>query len=328
MRQPVSTAIVLAILTAAGCDKPAEPGKAKEPVGPRGDTARPGEAMERPRTPEGRAAQTDPRGQAVPLRGPRLVPLWTATGLKVPESVLHDPARKVLYVSCINGKPTEKNGQGFIARLSLEGAVLDLEWAKGMDAPKGMGLVGDLLWVTDIDRLHVIDVATGRIQRTVKAPGAKFLNDIAVGPKGEVYVSDMTTGKVHLVKGSRLALLSDLSSYNGSNGLLVQGADLLVGTASGIVKVELATGKATLLVALPGANMVDGLKAYGPSSYLVSDWAGKTMMVAPRSPAIRILLDTTAQKVQSADFEYIAETRTLIIPTFFDNRVVAYRLEP
>lgn len=336
MRQPVSTAIVLAILTAAGCDKPAEPGKAKEPVGPPVGMARTGDAPERPAPPEGRAAPTgphgqaapsDPRRQAVPPRGPRLVPLWTATGLKVPESVLHDPARKVLYVSCINGKPTEKNGQGFIARLSLEGAVLDLEWAKGMDAPKGMGLVGDSLWVTDIDRLHSIDPKTGRIQRTLAAPGAKFLNDIAVGPKGEVFVSDMTTGKIHVLREGKLEMLADLAPFGGSNGLLMQAGQLLVGAATGIVKVDPASGKAAIAVPVQGFGMIDGLRAFGEGTYLVSNWSGRTQIVGPGGQATP-LLDTTAQKIQSADFEYLAETRTLVIPTFFDNRVVAYRLEP
>lgn len=68
---------------------------------------------------------------------------------------------QVRWIVCVNGQPTEKNGKGFIARLSTKGEVLTLEWAKGMDAPKGMGLAGDLLWVTDIDRLHAIDTKTG-----------------------------------------------------------------------------------------------------------------------------------------------------------------------
>ena len=61
-------------------------------------------------TPRGAEGAT---GEAAKKEGPRLVEIWSSGGLKVPESVLYDNARKVLYVSCINGKPTEKNGKGF-----------------------------------------------------------------------------------------------------------------------------------------------------------------------------------------------------------------------
>jgi len=233
----------------------------------------------------------------------------------------------VFYVSCIRGQPTGKDGDGTIARLSARGEVLALGWARGLDAPKGMGLVGDTLWVTDIDRLHAVDSGSGRILRTVPAPGAKFLNDIAVGPGGEVYVSDMTTGRIHVLRGDTLPVLADLSGLKGSNGLLMQGGSLLVGTATGIARVEPATGRAELFVPLQGFGMIDGLRAYGPGAYLVSDWAGRTQIVRTGGPAT-LLLDTTAQKIRSADFEYVEATRTLLIPTFTDNRVVAYRLEP
>jgi len=255
------------------------------------------------------------------------VPLWAATGLRVPESVLWDAGRQVFYVSCIDGQPTGKDGKGFIARLSPRGEVLTLEWARGMDAPKGMGLAGGLLWVTDIDRLHAIDAETGRIVKTVPAPGTKFLNDIAVGPGGEVYVSDMTTGKVHVLRGDALPVLADLSALKGSNGMLMQAGSLLVGTATGIARVDTSSGRAAIVVPLEGFGMIDGLKACGPEAYLVSNWAGRTQIVRPGAAATP-LLDTTAQKIQSADLEYVEATRTLVIPTFFDNRVAAYRLEP
>ena len=209
----------------------------------------------------------------------------------------------------------------------MAGEVLALEWAKGMDAPKGMGLVGELLWVTDIDRLHAIDVKTGRTQKTLDAPGAKFLNDIAIGPDGQVLVSDMMTGKIHVVRAEKLEVLAELAAFKGSNGMLMQGGQLLVGTATGIVKVDPASGQAAMHVPVQGFGMIDGLKAFGADTYLVSNWAGRTQIVGPGGQ-VTLLLDTTAQKIQSADFEYLSESRTLLIPTFFDNRVVAYRIEP
>jgi len=307
-----------------------------EPAGPAGSMgqARPAERAgpAEDRAARGRAAHRragSRRAAADPGNGPKLVKRWSAGGLEVPESVLYDPAEKVLYVSCIHGKPTEKNGQGYLAKLSLQGKVLAPKWATGFNAPKGMGIAGETLYVTDIDRLHAVDKKTGKISRTIEVPGAKFLNDIAIDANGKVYVSDMVTRKVHRLegeKGDKLPVFVDTSAFKGANGLLAQGGDLLVGSEQGIVKVDLATAKATLHVPVKGFGMIDGLKAYGDGAYLVSNWKGKTQLVQREGPT-RVLLDTTADKVQSADFEYIADQRLLLIPTFFDGHVKAYRIE-
>jgi len=86
-----------------------------------------------------------------------------------------------------------------------------------MNAPKGMGLSKDTLYVTDIDRLHAVDVQTGKIQFTVDVPGAKFLNDIGIAADGKVYVSDMVTGKIHVLEDKKLPEFVDLKSFKGSN---------------------------------------------------------------------------------------------------------------
>jgi len=268
-----------------------------------------------------------PRARAEEEDGPRLVQLWSTGGLEVPESVLHDGARKVFYVSCISGKPTQKNGKGFISKLSLDGKIETLRWAEGMNAPKGMGIKGDTLYVTDIDRLHAIDLKTGKITRTVKEPKAKFLNDIAIGPKGRVFVSDMTTGLVHVLKGKKLEQFSDLSALKGANGMLLHKGRLLAGTATGIAQIDLKTGKSSLFVQVKDFGMIDGLQAYGEDAWIVSNWKGRTQIVR-KDGAVTVLKDTTAEKIQSADLEYVADARTLLIPTFFHNHVTAYRIEP
>ena len=110
--------------------------------------------------------------------------------LKTPESILYDEARDVLYVSNINGSPMGKDGNGFISKLSTGGEILDLEWVTGLNAPKGAGIAGGTLYVTDIDELVEIDIEAGVVVQRYAAPGAIFLNDLAVDRKGNVYISD------------------------------------------------------------------------------------------------------------------------------------------
>lgn len=66
-----------------------------------------------------------------------LVKVWqTDKVFSVPESVLYHKADKTLYVSNINGAPSGKNGKGFISKLPLDGRVLKLKWAEGLNAPR------------------------------------------------------------------------------------------------------------------------------------------------------------------------------------------------
>ncbi len=130
------------------------------------------------------------------LSAQTLTPKWTTEAtLRVPESVLLDSKNNVLYVSSIDGTPDAKDGNGFISQVTLDGKIKNLKWATGLDAPKGMGLFNNNLYVADISRLVTIDTKTGKVTQTLEIEGAKFLNDVTVDKAGNVYVSDSNTGK-------------------------------------------------------------------------------------------------------------------------------------
>jgi sugar lactone lactonase YvrE len=122
----------------------------------------------------------------------------TIKGFKTPESVRYDSANDVFYVSNINGSPVEKDNNGFISRMKPDGTIDSLELIAGgrdgitLNAPKGLALVGDTLWVADIDVVRAFNVRTGAQVATVDfAPfHAVFLNDICVGGDGALYITD------------------------------------------------------------------------------------------------------------------------------------------
>src|SRR6476661_2900610 len=122
----------------------------------------------------------------------------TVNGFKTPESVRYDSARDVFYVSNINGSPVEKDGNGFISRMKPDGTIDSLELIAGgrdgvtLNAPKGLALVGDTLWVADIDAVRAFNVHTGAVVATVDLTSfnAVFLNDVCVGGDGAIYVTD------------------------------------------------------------------------------------------------------------------------------------------
>ena len=98
----------------------------------------------------------------------------TKKELRVPESVLYDESKNILYVSNINGKSTEKNGRGFISKVSLDGKIEVLKWATGLHAPKGSAIYKNKLYISDIDHLIEIDINTGKIVAKYPATGASF----------------------------------------------------------------------------------------------------------------------------------------------------------
>jgi sugar lactone lactonase YvrE len=252
----------------------------------------------------------------------------TKKELRVPESILYDESRNVLYVSNINGKSTEKNGQGFISKVSLDGKIEVLKWATGLHAPKGSAIYKNKLYVSDIDHLIEIDVKTGKILAKYPAPGAKFLNDVATDASGNVYVSDMSSENsvIYTLRHGTMAVWMKGGEIIRPNGLDIEGKRLLVGNSGdGSLKAINLADKKVNTIARVGSG-IDGLRSDGKGNYIISDWSGKTSLVTA-SGQIIVLIDTTALKINSADLEYIKNRNLLLIPTFFANRVVAYTVK-
>ncbi len=246
----------------------------------------------------------------------------TDTLLRVPESVLLDSKNNVLYVACIDGKPDEKDGNGYIAQVSLDGKIKNLKWATGIDAPKGMGLFNNKLYVADITRIAVIDITTGKVTNTVEIEGAQFLNDVTVDKSGNVYVSDSNTGKIHIIKDNKAQVYFESPEMKGVNGLLALGSDMYVVAFPTGVNYKLSADKKLTKVATT-AEGADGVVPLSKDEYLVSSWHGEVDYVNAKGE-VKKLLDTRDQKLSAADIEYDPKSKTLFIPTFFANGVMAY----
>ena len=72
----------------------------------------------------------------------KLEKVWqTDSVMKVPESVLLDKENQVIYVANIDGTdPWAKDGQGSIGKITPDGKIISVEWVKGLNSPKGMGI--------------------------------------------------------------------------------------------------------------------------------------------------------------------------------------------
>jgi hypothetical protein len=251
--------------------------------------------------------------------------VWaTDAVLEVPESVYFYWEEMVLFVSNIKGTPLDHDGNGYISRLSLDGKILEQKWVTGLDAPKGMGVWKNSLFVTDINRVVEIDIRAGKIVKEYKTEG-KFLNDISVDRNGDVYISDMETNRIYRIRDGKIEIWLESVELDNPNGVLVTGRTLWVnGRNTGTLKrVDLSTKQIRNWT--DGLGSPDGLETDEMGNFIISSWPGQIFYVFQNRKSVE-LLDTREQKINSADIEYVPGRMLVLVPTFFDNRVVAYQV--
>lgn len=271
---------------------------------------------------------------------------WSASctseppGYDTPESVVHDAEQDVYLVSNINGSPFAKDGNGYIARVKPDGGM-QRHWVLGgrdgvtLNAPKGLALGGDVLWVADIDVLRKFDRHSGKPLGDIPIPGATFLNDVSVAPDGTVYCSDTGLDAQFAPTGT------DAIWRIGADGApapLIRGPEL--GQPNGIVARDLgvyvvswrdgtfyqvdAKGRRTDLGRAPKAQL-DGLVRMevtkdGAASpvWFATSWAGACIYRFDTSgacTAVGPLLE------QPADCGLDGKRGRLLIPLFGKNRI-------
>jgi len=250
--------------------------------------------------------------------------IWATSGFNVPESAFYDRDNDAIYVSNINGKPSEKDGNGFISKIGPDGKIISLNWVTGLNAPKGMNIYNGKLYVADIDRVAEIDLKTGKIIKFYQAKDAQFLNDVAAGYDSAIYISDTGTGAVYRIVNGEIEEWIRKGTFAGPNGLYFDCGYLFVGCKGSIQSVNPKTKEITEVSKIDGS--IDGLERDVDGNFIFSDWSGKVQLLKPGNEPV-VLFNTTVSKINAADIQYIRDKKILLVPTFFDNRVVAYQLK-
>ncbi|MFM2392485.1 MAG: hypothetical protein RLZZ546_462, partial [Bacteroidota bacterium] len=209
---------------------------------------------------------------------PSLTFKWsTDTLLKTPESVIHHNGN--FYVSCIGNVPPEaKDKDGYIAIVDGQGKITNQKWISGLNGPKGMGIKGDSLYVTDVDQLVIIEISKSKIVKRIPIKGAKFLNDIDISENGIVYISDTYTNTIHYFDGKEIKPLIVNEALGNPNGIYSRGDVLTVSSFGKAEVYTIDTKNPSVIVKTDSLQGGDGVEAY-LDGYLVSNWNGEIYFI-------------------------------------------------
>ena len=292
--------------------------------------------------PADRAADSTLRGAAVdvpiPMRDAPPPVLSIITRLRGPESAIHDPAQDVYFITNLHGGLQTIDNNGFITRVDAKTLDVQLKWIEGgrngvtLDAPKGMAIVGETLWVADIKGVRKFDRRTGEPRGVVTLPGATLINDLTTDGTS-VYVSD--TGLRVAPGGTFYETGTDAiwKITNDRPEKIAAGAQLL--HPNGIEFVDgkvwavsfgpnelyaVDEGKAKTLAHLPDGQL-DGVVRLDDGSVLISSWGGEGIyrgVPGMRFDPILTGMDTPA------DIGYDSKRHRLLVPNSGANQVTIH----
>ena len=291
------------------------------------------------------AVKTDSAKPAAAAAAATATKLGETEGVKTPESVRYDPELDVFYVSNINGNPSQHDNNGFIAIVRADSTSAPIrmlvEGGKNgvtLDAPKGLALSGDTLWVADINHVRAFDRKTGAKLADIdlSSQKAQFLNDVVVGGDGSVYVTDSglafddkgqtshpgTDQIFKITAGKAISLKPDsLGSPNGIAWDKANSRFILGPFGSKSVQAWKEGDKApTTLATGPGAY--DGVEVLGDGRILVTSWTDSTVNVLQNGALTKLVTGVNGP----ADIGVDTKRMVVAIPLFNDNKVAYYKI--
>lgn len=277
------------------------------------------------------------RKEAAPAAAPDTA-LTVVDSFRTPESVLYDAASDVYLVANINGSPFDKDDNGFISHVMPTGEVHALKWIDGasdsvtLNAPKGMAIHGDTLFVSDIDEVRLFNRLTGAPLGSWRVPGATFLNDLAVGPDGTLYVTDSglrLSGGNFAPSGTDALFRFDAA---GSATALIRGDSLgrpngITVDSTGVTVVTFGSGEVYHVdqqgrrhpMPRPPHGQLDGIERLGDGSLIMSSWEDSSVVKV--SPPSDMYMAVATGIPSPADIGYDWRRHRVLVPVFTGNRI-------
>ncbi|WP_051144989.1 SMP-30/gluconolactonase/LRE family protein [Thiomicrorhabdus sp. Kp2] len=259
-------------------------------------------------------------------------------GFSTPESVEYYADKDIYLVNNINGSPFAEDDNGFISKLSPDGKIIDLKWIDGanadvnLDAPKGMTIIGNKLFVADITQIRVFELPSGKQLPSIKVEGSSFLNGVTAGNGDYIYVTDTgmkpgfaSSGTDAIYKiwanGKVETILKD-AKMGRPNGILNDNGDVYVVFFSSAKMIKIDDNGNITAMPEPLAARLDGLVKLNNGGIAMSSWESSSIDVFRDGE-----YETIVEHLNSpADMDVDIKRNRLLIPLFNENKVIILTL--
>jgi sugar lactone lactonase YvrE len=258
--------------------------------------------------------------------------------LEAPEAAKYDADQDIWFVANVNGPVVAKDNNGYISRLTPDGKMETQKFIAGgvkgvtLNAPKGMAITGDTLWVADFDVVRAFNRRTGAALTTVPVKGAKFLNDLTAGPDG-IYATD--TGvlagekgfshpgpdRVYKISGGKASVALESPKLSGPNGITWNRDHFVIVPFMGTEIMSWKPGEKDVKVIATGPGQQDGVEVLSDGRLLTNSWTDSSLFVIDNGKVTKV-----ASGIPSpADHAYDGKSKVLV-PLLMENRVELWEL--
>jgi len=259
-------------------------------------------------------------------------------GILHPESIIYSPIHSAFFVSNVaSGNPLETKPVGYLSKISKDGKVINAKWVTGMHAPKGLAIVGDDLYVTDVTRVHKVSISKSKILKTFQVPKSQFLNDAVADANGNVYISDMFSNILYKIQKGKLSLWIQDAKLEASNGLFTDGKEhlLVVKWGNGIDPKTFQTKSpgdmATILFSNPTEitlnqeirGNLDGISADSKGVLWISDWMNGDISAMDKQGKVKKMFNFGQG---TADITVAKELDLLMVPQMNQSKIIFIQL--
>jgi tRNA-binding EMAP/Myf-like protein len=248
------------------------------------------------------------------------------TSLSTPECVTYDEKKKVFYVSNLN-RANEVDNDGYLSIVNPDGSIKVEKWVEGLSSPLGSSIYNGYLFQNDKDNILKIDMESGEIVDKIFVKGANGLNGMDIDTNGNIYSADSGGNKIFkITPDKQVSVIFEGEELNRPNGVLVRRNELFTVSSGGGVlnSIDLKTGQIETLV--EGIGQADGIILLDGGHFLTSSWKGEVYFIS-KDMKVQKILDTKNEEINAADITFIPEENLLVVPTFYDNRLVAYKIK-
>lgn len=260
---------------------------------------------------------------------------WIVDGLNEPESVIFDKKNNAIYISNINGDPLKLDKNGYISKISVDGQILDKKWITGLDAPKGMTIFNDYLFISDLNKIWRVKISNKK-KTFFSINDAGFLNDLVADKNGNIYASDMFKNRIYKLEDENITIWKQSKLLDSPNGLLIEGNYLIIASwgkiRSGfeteikgkLLKVNLKTREIKKFFSTRPIGNLDGIVFNKDNGYLSTDWInGKLLSINKKG----IVTNSFKINKGSSDLEILMHKNLILIPMMMNNNLTAFQYE-